>query len=65
MGAGRVRSLNPRSWLGRRSAESPTIPPAALARIHAQEFEMGRQAADGTFGNDATTASNLERKLLG
>jgi len=57
MGAGRVRLLNPRSWLGKRSAESLTILPAVVARIQAQEAEMDRQVADGTFGHDAVTAN--------
>jgi len=42
-----------------------SLPPAAVARIHAQKAEMDRQVVDGTFGHDAETASELERKLLG
>ncbi len=65
MGAERVQILNPRTWLGKRSAKSTAIPPDAEARIRVQEAEMDRRIADGTFGSDALTAEELERKLLG
>ena len=65
MGVERVQLLNPRTWLGKRSAKSTDIPPDTEARIRAQEAEMDRQIADGTFGSDAATAEELERKLLG
>lgn len=65
MGADRVQLLNPRSWLGKRPAKSTAIPPDTEARIRAQEAEMDRQIDNGTFGSDALTAEELERKLLG
>ena len=39
--------------------------PGTEARIRAQEAEMDRRIADGTFGSDAVTAEEFERKLLG
>ena len=44
---------------------SQSEPSGTEARIRAQESEMDRQIADGTFGSDAVTAEELERKLLG
>ena len=40
-------------------------PPDTESRIRAQEAEMDRQIAEGTFGSDAVTTEELERKLLG
>ena len=40
-------------------------PPDTESRIRAQEAEMDRQLAEGTYGADAVTAEELERKLLG
>lgn len=34
------------------------------SRIRAQEAEMDRKIANGTFGYDALKAEDLERKLL-
>ena len=65
MGAERVQLLNPRTWLGGRPAKPKAIPPDVLDRIRSQEAEMDRQIADGTFGSDAVTADDLERRLLG
>lgn len=64
MGDKRVQKLNPRPWLDRRPADSPATPSGTEARIRAQEEEMDRQIADGTFGSDAATAEDLERKLI-
>ena len=64
MGAERIQLLKPRTWRGKRSASTAAIPSDALARIRAQEAEMDRQIANGTFGSDALTAKDLERKLL-
>ena len=64
MGAERIQLLKPSTWRGKRPARTAAIPSDALTRIRAQEAEMDRQIADGTFGSDAMTAEDLERKLL-
>ena len=44
---------------------SQSEPSGTEARIRAQESEMDRQVAEGTYGADTATAEESERKLLG